>query len=259
MPRLRPTSILTGPRQCGFLMAQHRDRRIGSTAVSARNRKNKRAPEAPGPFCRPGNSQSFDRHIAAGRNVRKRVANARLTRSVYAWKNLRPNLWCGAIAIVGGRYWRRVTLRPSGTAALRRSRLLWTEELRTRRRLSQVGHAASRGSVVRECGTLHAYAGEFRRNTPQDLGSRSANDLRQAVAIVLVRGRRLAIHAGFTACRQCMNVSASGIIHARPRLLMRTVGEGRTRRSGPFGALPPSRPWRPSGTGARWRQQRRRR
>ena len=51
-------------RSIRFLMVQHRDRRIGSTAVSARNRKNKRAPEAPGPFCRPGNSQSFDRHIS---------------------------------------------------------------------------------------------------------------------------------------------------------------------------------------------------
>ena len=50
--------------------------RIGGLAKlprTPRGRKNKRAPEAPGPFCRPGNSQSLERHIAGGRNVRQRI------------------------------------------------------------------------------------------------------------------------------------------------------------------------------------------
>ncbi len=49
---------------------------MGSTAVTAQGRKNKRAPEAPGPFCRPGNSQSFGPYIGAGRNARKRIRSA---------------------------------------------------------------------------------------------------------------------------------------------------------------------------------------
>ena len=78
-----------------------------------------------------------------------RLANAQLTRSVYAWKNLRPNLWCGAIAIAGGRYWRCVTLRLSGTAARRRSRPLWTKDLRTRRRSSfPRGHRGRYGAAL---------------------------------------------------------------------------------------------------------------
>ena len=81
---------------------------------------------------------------------------------------------------------------------------------------------------------MHSHAGEPRPNELRGPRSGSANGLRQADAIVLVRRRRLAIQAGFTTGRTGMDVTAPGIIHAGSGSLLRTGGEGRAQGPDPF-------------------------
>jgi len=63
-------------------------------------------------------------------------ASLRSTRAQWGPESLKGRVAYGEIGIAGGRCWRRVTSWLSGTAVRRRSRLLWTKGLRTRRRPS---------------------------------------------------------------------------------------------------------------------------
>ena len=62
---------------------------------------------------------------------------------------------------------------------------------------------------------LHAPADNSQRNQAQGLVSGSSYGLRQTGVIVLVRRRRLSVHAGFTASLARMNAFA-GIAHTDP-------------------------------------------
>ena len=92
------------------------------------------------------------------------------------------------------------------------------------------------GDASREFRTLHIHTGKSRRDRPEGPASRSANGLRHAGAIVLIRRRHLPVTAGFTACLPRRDVPAIGIIHAGPGSLMRTSGEGRAQGPVPFAA-----------------------
>ena len=62
-----------GPAEPGVQDRPPQARGAAMPALRSTVRKNKRAPEAPGPFCRPGNSQSFDHKVVARGTRGKRI------------------------------------------------------------------------------------------------------------------------------------------------------------------------------------------